>query len=260
MARQCSGVGWGHSAVTWETSVMLHALLLFGSFWFNENTTHCSTAPGSSTSCSTSPCLHPDSPVPSVTSACSSCTTPLCSFQPRAQTYAHQHSDHCICPKLKSKGRNSLLSRLSLGFIDARETPYVSASVEELMLQKDTAQVAVQHSRTSELRNRHHTQLQSCIFWGGMETLRDKSDVSPASQQHSAVHAATPAPGARGAGCPFSPTAAATLLAAALWHSPCSSALAGLAAQHTFPLAKVGIILMILTGNSHQSGCRFSKC
>lgn len=55
------------------------------------------------------------------------------------------------------------------------------------------------------------------------------------------MHTATP--GARGAGFPFSPTATAILSAEALWHSLCSSALTGLAVQHTLRLAKVGIIL-----------------
>lgn len=173
----------------------------------------------------------PWSPVPSATSGRSSCTALLCSFQPRAQTQlliAHTHSD---CPKLKNKSRTSLLSRLSLGFIDTRETPYVSASAEELMLQRDRWCYSIPEPQNSHTQ---HTQLRLYIFWGGMETLQEKHGVPC---QHSTVHAATP-----GAGFPVSPTATAILLEA-LWHSLCSSALAGLAVQHTLHLAKVGVIL-----------------
>lgn len=105
----------------------------------------------------------PWSPVPSATLGHSSCTALLCSFQPRAQTQlliAHTHSD---CPKLKNKSRTSLLSRLSLGFIDTRETPYVSASAEELMLQRDRWCYSIPEPQNSQT---HSTHSYGCTFSG----------------------------------------------------------------------------------------------
>lgn len=59
------------------------------------------------------------------------------------------------------------MSRLSLGFIDTRETPYVSASAEELMLQRDRWCYSIPEPQNSQTHTAHTATVVHFLGWDG---------------------------------------------------------------------------------------------